>query len=165
MNYYRGIKKIYFHKILKTIINIGDLNNPKNITLDFGCGTRELGRLMTNKNYIGYDTISEYSDINDWSKTDFNIFATNEVFYEMKSEEIRGVLAELKKTNPNCALIFGISRQGWMNKLGAFFLQHDALDKTKTPPEEEKKIIGEFCVIRKKKPVLGLSDIYLARFK
>jgi len=54
MDYYTGIKKIYFNAILRSIVKIGELNNKK--ILDFGCGTQELKKFIKNKeNYIGYD--------------------------------------------------------------------------------------------------------------
>lgn len=54
MDYYTGIKKIYFDAILRSIVGIGGLDNKR--VLDFGCGTRQLQKFLKYKeNYIGYD--------------------------------------------------------------------------------------------------------------
>jgi len=47
VNYYHGIKKIYFNKIINEIIDIANLTENNNIILDFGCGSKQLEKIMT----------------------------------------------------------------------------------------------------------------------
>ena len=39
---YKGLKKIYFDKIIKEIIKIGNLQSTNSIILDYGCGEKRL---------------------------------------------------------------------------------------------------------------------------
>ena len=39
---YKGLKKIYFDKIIKEIITIGNLQSTNSIILDYGCGEKRL---------------------------------------------------------------------------------------------------------------------------
>ncbi|MDD2807588.1 MAG: class I SAM-dependent methyltransferase [Patescibacteria group bacterium] len=165
MTHYRGIQKIYFDAILKALVKVGGLNSADRKILDFGCGTQQLKTFLTNQKYVGYDIVPEYSDVKDWDQVDFNIFVTNETFYEMPSADVEKILIKLSSLKPDCQLLFGISRQGWLNKVGSFFLEKQALAKTLTLPATEKLIINKFCTIVKKKTVFGLCDIYLAKFK
>ena len=59
-DYYRRFAKIYFDKILETLIEFGDLKKEIGLILDFGCGFRYLKKKLRNNNVIGYDIIPDY---------------------------------------------------------------------------------------------------------
>lgn len=162
MNYYTGIKKIYFNAVLRRIVKIGNLNDKK--VLDFGCGTRQLIKfLKNNENYIGYDINTNkdvYSDVDDFRKANFDIAVINEVFYEMTPRGIEDALIALKSHE----LVVGISRQGLLNKAGSVLFAPYAYDKAITSPSKELEILKKFCRIKKHSSVFGLTDIYLLEY-
>lgn len=159
MNYYSGIKKIYFYKILKTLIEVGDLNN--NRVFDFGCGQQELKKLLNHGNYIGFDVIKKFSDTDDPTKANYDIMVANEVFYEMTEEDIRKFFKTIRPRK----LVVGISRQSWFNKLGSMILAPNALNKTLTSPKKEMEILKDYYQIKKHKSVFGLADVFLMEAK
>ena len=48
-DYYYGVSKIYFRRILFNIIKIADLNRSNKIILDYGCGSKELCNIKKSK--------------------------------------------------------------------------------------------------------------------
>ncbi len=146
---------MYFYKLLRTLAEVGELSKSR--VLDFGCGPQELKQFVGRDNYVGYDIDRNFSDIDDPSKVVYDIMVANEVFYEMSEREIRKTLETLKPKK----LLLGISRQGWLNKIGSFFLAPAALDKTLILPMRELEILKEYYRVIKHKSVWGLADIYL----
>lgn len=155
MNQYQGIKKLYFYKLLRTLAEVGKLAKSK--VLDFGCGPQELKRFVGLDNYIGYDIDRKFSDIDDPLKVKYDIMVANEVFYEMPEQDIRKTLETLKPEK----LLVGISRQGFLNKIGARLLHPDALDRTITSPKKELEILKEYYRVMKHRSVWWLADVYL----
>ena len=49
-DYYKGFGKIYFEKIIKEIISIGNLKINEKKILDYGCGVKYLEKLLKKKN-------------------------------------------------------------------------------------------------------------------
>ena len=70
---------IYFNRILKTIIRIGNLDRRDVTILDFGCGTGYLKRHLPDK-VIGYDVIPELTEVSDWRDVQFDVVVANELF-------------------------------------------------------------------------------------
>jgi SAM-dependent methyltransferase len=155
MKQYSGLKGMYFKKLLRTLIDVGDLNNRR--VLDFGCGTQELRKLLTHKNYVGYDIDPKLSDVPTLDGIEYDVMVANEVFYEMPEKDIEEVL---EKIRPKIFAV-GISRQTILNKIGAALLHPSALDKTLTPPKKELEILLRHYRIVKKKSVWLLADVYL----
>ena len=99
-DYYRGFAKIYFNRILETIIRLGDLRNEKGLILDFGCGLGHLKRKLKNLNVVGYDIIPELSDVADYRHlipSQIVLSAVLEHFYVL---EIESLIKEFKQINP-----------------------------------------------------------------
>jgi 2-polyprenyl-3-methyl-5-hydroxy-6-metoxy-1,4-benzoquinol methylase len=46
-DYYRGVAKIYFNKILNTIIDFGNLKEEEGVILDYGCGVGHLKKKLS----------------------------------------------------------------------------------------------------------------------
>lgn len=159
---YGILTSFYFHKILKEIIKIGNLDNLNLSILDFGCGYGELKKLLGNrKNIINYDIKPEFTDVEDWKSFDFDVIVVNQVFYTFSQEELEKVLNEFIITNPKAVLIVGISNQNVFNKLAAFItLNFDAHKDTVLDQFNELSIIKKFAHLENKKNVLGLSTIY-----
>ena len=163
-DYYRGIKGIYFRRILRTIIRIGNLDQREAGILDFGCGVGKLKTIL-GKKVISYDSIKELSEVSDWRTQKFDVLVANEVLYLFSPAEIREFVMEVYKANPNAEVIVGISTHGILNKIAAFLSgMADAHDGTKTPPQEQVRILTERMQILKKRKVFFMCDVYLLSF-
>lgn len=161
-NYYTGIKGIYFRRILKKIIKIGDLNSKR--LLDFGCGRCELKKLLPS--VVGYDILPDLSDVADWRNVKFDTVVANEVFYLFSRKELEIFLDELYKCNPKAELIVGISRQGILNNIAKYLGGvKDAYVGTKLSPSEELAVLKDRMNVIDKKTVWFMCNIYLLRFK
>ena len=156
---YTGIKGIYFNKLLKTLIEVGDLDERR--VLDFGCGTQGLRSLLSHDNYVGYDIDPRLSDVQTLDSVSFDVMVANEVFYEISEEDIEATLDKIRPP----MLVVGISRQSILNKIGAALLHKGALDKTLTPPAKELEILKRRYRIVKKRNVWILADVYLLELK
>ena len=102
---YGLISGIYFRKLLKTIIDIGEFNQRQLTVLDFGAGKGELKILIT-KEYatvkvINYDIKKEFTEIEEWNNVNFDIIVCNEVFYTFEEEDLFKLMKDLKKHNQN----------------------------------------------------------------
>ena len=165
---YGFISGVYFRKILKEIINLGNLYQSDKTILDFGCGSGELKKILkkSNINVVNYDLKPEYSEISDWREVKVDIFVANQVFYTFSKEELSSLLEELKELFPNLLLIIGISKQKFINRLGAFLLlQFDAHKNTRLTLDLEKKIIENYAQEIQSISVYGLTEVILYKFK
>jgi SAM-dependent methyltransferase len=162
-DYYAGLKGVYFFRILRTIIRLGALDRRDVKILDFGCGTGRLRQLLPEQ-VTGYDIIPELSDITDWRNENFDVVVANEVFYLFTREELMLFLARLRRANPYAELIVGISRQGFLNKVGAYLADEpDAHLGAKLNPREELDILTKDFDIVDRATVFQLSDVYYMR--
>ena len=157
--YYTGIKGFYFRKLLRTIIDVGDLQNCR--VLDFGCGSQQLKRFLHHKNYIGYDIRPDLTDVTSLDGVPYDVMVVNEVFYEMPEADIVHALETIRPTD----LVVGISLQNILNKVGAALLSPGAHINTLTSPEKELEILLRYYRIVKKKNVWWLADVYLLKRK
>ncbi len=165
-DYYKGLKGIYFYKILNTIIKIGNLKNRDVKILDFGCGTGKLKLLIPDK-VVGYDILPDLSEIYNWKKIKFDVVVANAVFYLFSSEELRKFLKELYKHNPKVEMIFVTKKENPVlnNILKYIVNEPDAHAGTKLSPKEELDILKENMRIIKKSSVFLMANVYLMKFK
>jgi len=152
---YSGLEGIYFTKILKTLIEVGDLHRRR--VLDFGCGVQGLRSLLTHDNYVGYDIDPRLSYVATTEGVQYDIMVVNEVFYEMTPAQISHTLDTIRPP----LLLVGIGRKGLLNTLGALLLHSDAHADYKTLPKQEMEILLTRYRILKKKGVWFLADVYL----
>lgn len=167
---YSGISSIYFKKILREIIKIGNLERNNLKILDFGCGQGVLKKLINTNNpktkVLNFDVIEKYSDVKDWHNEEFDVVVANEVFYTFESYKLKKLLNEFRKKNPNLEIIVGISKQSWLNNIGKIiFMQLDSHKFTVLRPKEEIYILKKYLNILDHKSVWCLADIYRFNFK
>lgn len=115
-DYYRGFAKIYFNRILATIIKFGDLKKAKGLILDWGCGLGHLKRKLKN-NVIGYDIIPELSDIQDYRNLKPAQIVLNNVLEHLYPQEIRKILTEFQQMNPRVVLLVCLPMENWVSKI------------------------------------------------
>lgn len=164
-DYYVGLKRFYFYRILKKIIEIGNFKNREIKILDFGCGINKLKTLLPNK-VVGYDIQPELTEIDDWKKAKFDVIVANAVFYLMTEKELKDFLGELYKHNPTLELIFVTSKRNIINKvLKSFASEQDAWADIKLQREDELKILMERMTMIKKINVYFMAEVYLMKFK
>ena len=162
---YEGITRIYFYKILETIIKLGNLKNTKKIILDFGCGYGMLKKLLPNSNVLGYDIVDKWSDVKTWEEVPFDFFVSNQTFCLLESYEVNKILNKIKDTNPKVKILVGMSKKSFFNKLGMqIFNYKNAHSGYKLDPSEELLILKKHCKIIKRKSVFFLADVYLCEF-
>lgn len=163
-DYYIGLKKYYFYRILNTIVRIGDLRNRNIRILDFGCGAGKLKKILGEK-VINYDVIPEYSEIRDWTTAPFDLLVSNAVFYLFSEQELKYFLDKLYQVNPRVELLVAIARQNFLSKIGKFLLnQEDAHQGTKLTSRRQIEIIKEKMEVIKKKNVFFICDVYLLKY-
>ncbi|MDP3765319.1 MAG: class I SAM-dependent methyltransferase [Nanoarchaeota archaeon] len=163
-SYYRGLKGIYFYRILKKIIEIGNLKNRDVKVLDFGCGIGKLKELLPDK-VICFDIQPEFTEIDDWRKAKFDVIVANQVFYLVTEKELRNFLAELYRINRGVELIVAVSKRRLIHRILKYFFRPDAWADTKLMPVEELRVLTEKMNVLKKVNVLSMADVYLMKFK
>lgn len=165
-DYYKGIGRIYFNRILNKIIKLGNLHNESGLILDFGCGHNHLKRRLISKNVVGYDIIPELSDVKDYKKLKPNVIICNNILEHFTESGIRKKISEFKRMNKNCKLIIAIPTENWLSKVGMIISGiTNAHDDHKTKLKEINRILSEFCELAKRKNVFTLCEVSLWKFK
>tara|TARA_B100001989_G_scaffold184565_1_gene134393 strand:- start:414 stop:923 length:510 start_codon:yes stop_codon:yes gene_type:complete len=163
---YKGITRIYFYRILFTLIKLGNLSNTNKTILDFGCGYGMLKKLLPNSSVIGYDIVEKWSDVKSWEEVPFDIFVSNQTFCHLEENEVNKILKKIKNINPEAIILVGMSRKSFINKLGMqIFNYKNAHSAYRLDPSKELLILKKYCKITRRKSVLFLSDVYLCEFK
>lgn len=104
-DYYKGFSKIYFDKILETLIIFGNLRNEKGVILDYGCGVGHLKKKLPGSNVVGYDILPELSDIADYKTLSPQKIVLSGVLEHLQLEEIENLLKNFTKMNPRAILL------------------------------------------------------------
>ena len=164
-----NISSIYFNDIFDNIIKYIKQSKKNRVKiLDFGCGNGYLKkRLGKNKKIkvIGYDVVKELSDVHNWKSVNFDYFVSCHVFTYLKRKKIENIIKYLKKNRLKSKVIVAITRQGWLNKLGAFILNEpEAHTNFNLTPKQELKILTTYMRIIKKINIFFLTDIYVLKF-
>ena len=163
---YTGIKKIYFIKILKEIIDIGNLNSEKKKILDYGCGEKQLEKMLKKK-IINYDINPKLTEIDSIKDIDFNIIILNHVLMYLDKKKIINLFDHIKKINPNCKIIIGIGKQNLLSKLAKYItLNFKAHSGTISSYQDQLDIIlKKMSVIKTKKNIFFMTDVFYLKFK
>ena len=119
-DYYKGFSKIYFNKILDTIIEFGDLKNEKGLILDYGCGLGHLKNKLKDRQVIGYDIIPEFSDVKDYRILHPKKIILSGVLEHLYSEEIDELLNDFLKMNPSAELLVFLPTENFISKVAMY---------------------------------------------
>lgn len=163
---YKGIKKIYFIKILNEIIDIGNLYSDKKKILDYGCGEKQLEKILKKK-IINYDINPKLTEIDSIKNSDFNVIILNHVLMYLDKREIISLFDQIKKINPNCEIIIGLGRQNFLSKVAKYItFNFKAHSGTITSYHDQLDIIlKKMLVINSKKNIFFMTDLFYLKFK
>tara|TARA_B110000285_G_C14924166_1_gene514119 strand:- start:86 stop:631 length:546 start_codon:yes stop_codon:yes gene_type:complete len=161
------ISSLYFNTIFNNIIALIEREKKVKI-LDFGCGYGYLKKKLRRDKrikVINFDIVKELTEIDDWKKVNFDYLISTHVFGYFKKKKLVELLIYLKKNRPKIKIILTITKQGWLNKLGAFILNEpDAHTNYNLSANEEINIFSKYMKIIQKKNIFFLSNVYLLKF-
>ena len=162
------ITKVYFYFLHIKIISFLNVNK-NDVILDFGCGLGSLKKLIKKKfeyaNVINFDVLGNLSEIEDWKQIGFNKIVFCQVLYLLSEQEITDILKFIKSKNENAKIFCCFSCQGFLNKLFAYLLGHKNAHKdTLTTPDQEEKLLLNFCKIEKNFNFLNIFKIFVLKF-
>lgn len=159
------IIRIFSRTKIKIALKIADLKKT-DLILDFGCGGGWLKSNLKEQGYnvIGYDIIPEHSDINDYGKLKPDKIFVMDVFEHIPKEEIKKILKNFKKMNPNFELITSIPTENWVSRKARKILgKNERVKDHITNLKEIMDILKEKLVLIKKFNFLTVS--FIAKFK
>ena len=161
---YTGIKNIYFNKILFEIIKIGNLYSNHKKILDYGCGEKQLQKIL-NKKIFNYDLNPNLTEITNIEDHFFNIVILNHVLMYMKKDEICTLFEIIKQINPHCEFIIGIGKQNLISKIAKnISFNFDAHTGTISSYQDQLDIILQKQAIKNvKKNIFFMTDIYYTK--
>ena len=161
---YSGVSKFYFEKIINTIIKEGNLHKKNLKILDFGCGLKFLQKKL-NKKIYNYDINPELSDLEKWDIKTYDVVIFNHVIMYMNQKDLTKTLKKIKKLNNKCKIIIGIGKESILNRIAAYLtLRFDYLKKTKMNYLEQINYINKNFLVKKKKNIYFLTEIYFCEF-
>ena len=163
---YKGLVRIYFRKVMETMIGFGGLGNEEGLILDFGCGSSPLKKILPDKDIVGYDIIDELSDVRDYSALRPSVIFCNGVFVYLTEEELRNVFDDFRKMNSDAKLVVCNSKLNLISKIGKYLVRRGkAHDSVKIDYRKINKIISNECNLLKRKAVFNMCEVSLYEFK
>jgi 2-polyprenyl-3-methyl-5-hydroxy-6-metoxy-1,4-benzoquinol methylase len=162
---YVGLQAIYFNKILLNIIKIGRLNFTNKKILDFGCGNKQLSKLL-NKKILNYDLNPNYSDFISIDNLKFDIVVINHVLMYLSIKEIKNLFFKIYSINKNARLIVGVGKQNFLSIfLKILTLKFNAHKGTKSTYKQQIEFLKRNMIfIQKKRNIFFMTDIFYLKF-
>lgn len=105
--------RLFFKWKFGIAIRYADLKKD-DLILDFGCGESWLENLLPGYNLIGYDIDPKLTKIKDYTKSKPDKIFALDIFEHIDKEEIRNIIKNFKKMNPNFELITIIPTETWL---------------------------------------------------
>lgn len=157
---YKGISKFYFNKIIFEIIKIGKLDKRSLKILDYGCGTKQLSKIL-NKKIFNYDILKKYNEVEKLQFSEYDIIVFNHVLMYLYPHEINNLLRTIYLKNKECEIIIGVGKQNLISKILKFIsFNFNAHKGTKSNYKEQLKIINKMQIINFKKDIYFMTDLY-----
>lgn len=164
-DYNKFPEKYYFLKIVENIIKIGNLDNTKDIILDYGCGNKIFSKMLKDKIILNYDIDPNLTEIKNFEKYSFDIVIMNHVLMYLSIDEIENLFEKIEKVNPKCKFIIGIGKQNLLSKIAKFLaFKPNAHKNTISSFVNQKSIIKKKLKINLKKNIFFLTEILFCEF-
>ena len=120
------------------------------LILDFGCGNSQLKKMLPNYNVIGYDIDPKLTEIKDYRKLKPDKIFAMDVFEHIPKREIRRIIRNFKKMNPNFVLVTAIPTETWLwRKARKLMGLSETVADHITPLKEILKILNEELKLEK----------------
>ena len=119
-DYYTGPAGIYFNKVMRTIIQIGNLQEEKGLILDYGCGVGHLKRKLPDQNVVGYDIIPELSDVSNYKNLKPAKIVLSGVLEHLYLSEIENLLIDFLGMNMESELLVFLPTENLVSRLAIF---------------------------------------------
>jgi len=116
-DYYHGLARFYFERILKAAIEMGDLRRTEGPILDFGCGVGHLKRLLGRDDVVGYDIIPELSDVDDYRRVEPARIVLVNVLEHISLDGIAALLRDFLRMNPKAALVVALPTENLLSRI------------------------------------------------
>lgn len=116
-DYCKGFSKIYFNKVLETLIAFGDLKTEKGLILDFGCGVGHLKKKLQKPNVIGYDILPELSDIATYKNLSPNKIVLSAVLEHLSLNKTQELLTDFIGMNPCAVLLVFLPTENLISRI------------------------------------------------
>jgi hypothetical protein len=150
-DYYKGFAKIYFDKILSTLINFGDLKNEGGIILDYGCGVGHLKKRLSS-NVVGYDIVPELSDIDDYKKVKPNKIVLSGVLEHLYLDEIDQLIKNFLEISPYAELLIYLPTENFVSKVAMLLAgEKNAHDDHVSKYKDINKTLEKYYTLKKRK--------------
>jgi len=157
--------RLFFKWKFSLAIKYADLKKD-DLILDFGCGISWLKKIIPEYKVIGYDIDPKLTEIKDYKYLKPDKIFILDVFEHVPKEEIRNILRNFKKMNPNVKLITAIPTETWLwRKSRKLMGLSERVADHITPLKEIVKILEEEYTEVKKINFFLMSRISLWRLK
>lgn len=132
----------------------------EDLILDFGCGKGWLKKQLLDYNVVGYDINPKETEVEDYTTLiPTKIFAMD-IFEHIKKEEIREIINNFKKMNPNLILVTAIPTETWFWRKSRKLLGlSETVADHITPLKDILKILNEELTLVKKINFFTISHI------
>ena len=109
--------RCYFRKVIAEGLDMLQDIPGDSVVLDFGCGRQYLKK-SSDLRIIGYDIISQFSDIEDYRNLKPDVIFCNHVLEHLDADELKETLANFKKMSPKF-IITGLPTENLISRFCA----------------------------------------------
>jgi cyclopropane fatty-acyl-phospholipid synthase-like methyltransferase len=155
------LTRTYFIKKVDAAIKFAGLKK-EDLILDFGCGAGWLEKRLKKFNIIGYDINPNKTFIKDYRTLKPDKIFCLDVFEHIPPSEIREILDNFRKMNPDSQLIVSVPTGNFISRKVRKLVGKTEVPKEHiTSYEEILKILKENFNIRKKVNFFTVTKIFL----